>query len=113
MRAMTNIAAIDDETITISFTVDEDAPDVIRNYAEISSDNGDDCDSTPDNTNGNQVVETATNGMVDDQIGNGCNPGGDEDDHDIATIRLNEAPAPSILIDKLDANPSLDQDGVV
>ena len=27
--------------------------------------------------------------MIDDDIGNGSNPGGDEDDHDLATITIN------------------------
>ena len=26
--------------------------------------------------------------MIDDDIGNGCNTGGDEDDHDLATITV-------------------------
>lgn len=38
----------------ISFIINEDAGETIRNFAEISSDNGDDCDSIPDAINRNQ-----------------------------------------------------------
>ena len=44
--------------------------------------------------------------MIDDDIGNGCNPGGDEDDHDLAEINVNfPGNGPAIGIEKLDANP--------
>lgn len=89
-RTVTNIPAGTTKTITIKFAINANAPKTMINYAEISSDDGDDCDSIPDATNGNQTGETPETGMVDDAIGNGCNPGGDEDDHDKAVITLGE-----------------------
>ena len=78
-------------TRTITFTINADAPNNISNFAEISEDNApegnEDCDSTPDGINGNQPGET-DGALVDDEIGDGCNPGGDEDDSDIETITL-------------------------
>ena len=47
--------------------------------------------------------------MRNNQIGNGCEPGGDEDDHDFERIVVVK-PEPSIVIDKRDAN-SADLDG--
>ena len=90
MRSIASLATNSDTTLTISFTIDANATGTIKNYAEISSDDGLDCDSTPDNTNGNQTGETDANGLVDDQIGTGCNPGGDEDDHDVAVISVQD-----------------------
>ena len=104
-----NIIAGQSSVLTVSFTVDANAPSSITNYAEISADDGDDCDSTPDDTNGNGTGETT--GLIDDDIGTGCNTGGDEDDHDPETITIGN-PDPSIKIDKLDANPN-DQDNNV
>ena len=97
----------------ITFTIDTDAPNRINNFAEISRDDGDDCDSTPDGINGNQDGETESTGMVNDNIGNGCNPGGDEDDHDIEPITIPDPIVPSIIIDKRDANSDFDQDGSI
>jgi len=75
--------------IEVYFRIEEDAPDVIENYAEISDDDGDDCDSTPDDANGNQDGETFETGMIDDEIGGRCDETGtDEDDHDIAVLTL-------------------------
>ena len=74
--------------LPVSFTINDDAPASISNFAEIASDSGDDCDSTPDTTNGNGSGES--NELDDNQIGSGCQPGGDEDDHDIETIAIVE-----------------------
>ncbi len=66
----------------IVLTVDADAPQGmnISNFAEISGDNGDDQDSTPDddNTNDGPVTDNETDGANDDQ-----------DDHDVETIVIN------------------------
>ena len=51
--------------------------------------------------------------MIDDDIGNGCNPGGDEDDHDPASIVVGTPTNPSIAIDKVDNNAANDEDGSV
>ncbi len=85
-RTLSNIAAGASRKVTITFTIDQNAPTTIKNYAEISEDDGDDCDSTPDNTNGNGSGEST--GLVDDSIGTGCQPGGDEDDHDVEVITV-------------------------
>lgn len=94
--------------VPITFTIDADAAGTIVNFAEISEDNNDDCDSVADNTNGNQPGENDGT-QVNDDIGDGCNPGGDEDDSDLEPIVI---PGPSIAVDKTDNNP-VDQDGVV
>jgi len=80
--------------VQIRFLVTGDVTGSIRNFAEISSDSGDDCDSTPDSINGNQTWETSATGMDDNNIWNGCNPGGDEDDHDFADITVEETFVP-------------------
>ena len=111
--SLANIPADSSTAIALTLRVSDTAVagDTI-NYAEISSAEGwDDCDSTPDSTNGNQTGETTETGMIDDDIGNGCNSGGDEDDHDLAVITV-ETTLPSIAIDKTDSN-DLDQDTVV
>ncbi len=41
----------DSYTVNITFKIAANAPTTIKNYAEISEDDGDDCDSTPDDTN--------------------------------------------------------------
>jgi uncharacterized repeat protein (TIGR01451 family) len=84
-RTISSIGAGNDRNVTISFTIDSDAAGTIRNFAEISSDNGDDCDSNPDSINGGSETWETT-GMIDDEIGGGCNSGWDEDDHDVAVI---------------------------
>ena len=69
-------------TETITFTIDSGISGNINNYAEISSDDGDDCDSIPDQDNTNDA-------LTNDEIGSRCdiNPD-DEDDHDIETITV-------------------------
>lgn len=106
----TAIALKPNETkdIDIRFEVTETSATTIKNYAEISQDDGDDCDSTPDNLNQNTPGEKDGT-LVDDEMRDGCNKTGDEDDHDVAEIKV-VIPAPSIKIDKTDANPA-DKDG--
>jgi len=83
-RNISNIPAGGDTTLTIRFTINTDATGAIRNFAEISADSGDDCDSTPDAINGNGTGESTW--LIDDDIWNGCNIWWDEDDHDVAEI---------------------------
>jgi len=85
VRTITNIPAGENTPLSITFTIDSDAPKNIDNFAEISDDSGDDCDSNPDSTNGwDETGETT--GLVDNEIGSRCDEIGDEDDHDIAPI---------------------------
>jgi uncharacterized repeat protein (TIGR01451 family) len=80
--------------VQITFTVDADAPSVINNYAEIASDDGDDCDSIPDDENGNDD-------LVNDRINSGCDDENDEDDHDIETITIGNTPSDVVLTKEL------------
>jgi len=72
------LAAGADTYIDITFTIDAGFSGTIDNLAEISSDDGNDKDSTTDTNPTNDT-------LVDDEINNG---GGDEDDHDIETITV-------------------------
>ena len=86
---------------SINLRVREDAQDgTVINWAEISSDDGDDVDSTPDDNNNNDChgglgrdevdpnSDDRTNG-TGDANGNGtCDTGEDEDDHDPAVITI-------------------------
>gem|GEM_PF-6458116 len=56
----------------------------IANYAEISADDGDDCDSTADANDSNDGQ------VIDNNIGQGCDEGGDEDDHDVEEITITQ-----------------------
>ena len=47
-RTISSLTAGSDTTLSITFTIDADAPRTIKNLAEISNDDGNDCDSTPD-----------------------------------------------------------------
>jgi len=78
--------------VQITFTVDSDAPSTIKNYAEISSDDGNDCDSTPDQTVGNDE-------LINDMINPGCEDNNDEDDHDIETITIGDT-TPEVVLTK-------------
>jgi hypothetical protein len=93
--------------VNISFTIDDDAPKNINNFAEISDDNGDDCDSTPDSINGNGTGEST--GLVDDVIGTACETGGDEDDHDIAPIVVEDVDVTPPSCVSLTASPNSNQ----
>ena len=73
-----SIAAWDSESETITFTISSSYVGDIENIAEITSDNGNDIDSTTDTSSSNDVV-------VDDVINNSSN---DEDDHDVEEIEV-------------------------
>jgi len=103
-----NIAVWTNRSETISFIINSSAPATIKNFAEISYDDGNDCDSTPDSINGNQTGEKENDGLIDDDIWNGCNAGGDEDDHDIAVIKINQDKPNVYLVKSLKASQSAD-----
>lgn len=62
------ISAGGSQVETITFTIESGVSGTITNYAEISEDDGDDCDSTPDQDRNNDA-------LVDNAIGVGCEPG--------------------------------------
>ena len=97
-RTITNIAAGASKVVSIQFKVSANPPASITNYAEISRDDGDDCDSTPDSNATNDGT------VIDNAIGTGCNPGGDEDDHDPETITTGTVTSSNCL--ELTATPS-------
>ena len=79
------LAAGATEDITITMTADSVAPGEFVNWAEISSDDGDDVDSTPDANQANDNQPAAPGDATDDVIDN---TGGDEDDHDLASVSV-------------------------
>ncbi len=91
------LAAGDDVTVDVTFTIDSDyTDDTITNWAEISAADDDDdddnaaptdSDSTPDSDNQNTAGETDGT-YVDDATNQDGNNGGDEDDHDGETITI-------------------------
>ncbi len=85
-RTISRIEAGTSVPLTIRFTIAANPPSSITNLAEISSDDGNDCDSTPDTNAGNDGTP------VDNAIGIGCESGGDEDDHDPETITTGTPP---------------------
>lgn len=104
VRTIGSIAPGNSTTLNIIFTINDDAPQNINNFAEISSDNGEDCDSTPDSVNGNEDGENI--GLIDDAIGTACEPDGDEDDHDIAPIVVQDGEITPPTCDSITANPN-------
>ncbi len=94
-----SIAPGQSQVITVAMTADVGFTGQASNHAEISNADGpagetvSDIDSTPDTSN--------TDTLVDDEINNA---GGDEDDHDIATVNVGAAPIYDLaLIKTLDA----------
>jgi uncharacterized repeat protein (TIGR01451 family) len=78
--------------VEIIFKVNSNPATSIVNKAEISAaTGGTDIDSTPDATDGNQAGEKG-NQIVDDAIDQNGNNGGDEDDHDFATLSTCDLP---------------------
>ena len=73
---------------TLDFKIKSDATWTITNWAEIASDDWDDCDSIPDTDVENDKVTW----VVDNDIWDWCNPGWDEDDHDPESIVIKETP---------------------
>ncbi len=101
VRTIANLPAGQSVTLGLNLRVKADATagDTI-NWAEISSDEGDDVDSTPDSNNNNDChgglgrdsVDPNSDDRLDgtgDANGNGtCDTGEDEDDHDPAVITI-------------------------
>lgn len=84
-RVLSSLKAGESTDVTITFTLNSSATGTIRNIAEISDDDGNDCDSTTD-------TDSTNDALTDDEIGTRCdtNPD-DEDDHDIAEITVDES----------------------
>ncbi len=74
------LAAGDTITLPVTLTVGESPRGSIDNHAEIYRDDLADRDSTPELEQGNWSSDTVVDDVLD-------NHGGDEDDHDIATVR--------------------------
>ena len=68
------------------------------NWAEISSDSGDDIDSTPDANQGNDNQPAAPGDPTDNVVDNTA---GDEDDHDPAPITVEETPVFDLALIKV------------
>ena len=79
------LAAGDDVEIGITLTADSVATGDFVNWAEISSDDGDDIDSTPDTDQANDAQPDAPGDATDDVTDN---TDGDEDDHDPAGVSV-------------------------
>jgi hypothetical protein len=56
------------KTFSIIFAVNSQATTIINNFAEISQDDGADCDSFPDAINGNQSGESEASGLIDNSL---------------------------------------------
>lgn len=67
-RVISSLRSGQEISYMIEFEVGTNAPTTMTNYAEISGDDGADCDSTPDAINGNQTGETLATGMVDNEL---------------------------------------------
>jgi uncharacterized repeat protein (TIGR01451 family) len=101
------------KTIEITLKIDVLTGKLI-NWAEISNDDGNDIDSTPDTNNDNDChggkprtevdpnSDNRTDGVGDTDKDGVCEAGEDEDDHDPAEINVGTVPA--IEVDKRDAN---------
>lgn len=81
--------------VSIRFTIATNAPSSITNLAEISRDDGNDCDSTPDTNPTNDGTP------VDNEVGTVCEPGGDEDDHDPETITIDNGSVYDLALKKV------------
>lgn len=87
-RTIASLAAGASTTVDITFKVQTGANGNIINKAEISAaSGGTDDDSTPDNIDGNQPGEVSPL-LKDDVVNENGKTGGDEDDHDIASITI-------------------------
>lgn len=107
------ITAWSTKNINISFKIDTISWKLI-NWSEISKDDGNDVDSTPDDNPKNDChggkiwpdidpnSDNRTDGIGDANHNGVCEPGEDEDDADPAEIDVGTVPA--IAIDKRDAN---------
>lgn len=91
-RTIASIPAGTSIPLEIIFEVNNSPGTTITNKAEISdATGGTDIDSTPDDTDGNQAGETG-NQLVNDAIDQNGKTGGDEDDHDFATLSTCDLP---------------------
>ena len=79
------LAAGQSTTVDITLTADSVSPGEFVNWAEISSDDGADVDSTPDTNQANDNQPAAPGDATDDVIDNTA---GDEDDHDPAGVSV-------------------------
>ena len=79
------LLAGDSVDIPITMTADSATPGAAVNWAEISSDDGNDVDSTPDANQGNDNQPAGPNTPGDNVTDN---TGGDEDDHDPAGVSV-------------------------
>ncbi len=87
-------ASVDiDVTMTAGATIGD-----FVNWAEISSDSGDDIDSTPDANQGNDSQPAGPGEPTDDEVDNAS---GDEDDHDPAPISVVDAPVYDLALTKV------------
>ena len=88
------ITAGSSQTLSITTTVNGSVTGTITNRAEIHADNGDDVDSTTDQTQANDVFSwdnnTGENGLA----------WGDEDDHDPAQITVDQIIYPDLFVTK-------------
>ena len=75
-------------SVDITFMVNGSVTGTITNIAEISNDNGNDGDSSPDTNMNNDcyAVDNSTTGIASGSTS--CTPSSDEDDHDHAEITL-------------------------
>ncbi|MEZ4836821.1 MAG: DUF11 domain-containing protein [Caldilineaceae bacterium] len=102
VNTIASLAAGQQTTLDIVLRIAADyRGDQLTNWAEISSGDDDqnpnntpptDVDSTPDGTNQNTPGEQDGQ-LVDDEVGQDGNNGGDEDDHDLAIITVDQLPA--------------------
>jgi len=97
-NTISSLIAGECETLTIILAIDANVTGTsIVNYAEISSDDGDDIDSTPDSDDGNDAGGASNTPSDDATDGNGTgtpgdtDPSSDEDDHDPAEIQLEQS----------------------
>jgi hypothetical protein len=90
-----NVLPGDSVRVPITLRAQSPTASIALNFAEIANDDGDDFDSTADTSRTNDNQPTAagdpTDGVID-------NSGGDEDDHDIASVSI--ASDPSIGVSK-------------
>jgi uncharacterized repeat protein (TIGR01451 family) len=96
VAALAALAAGDSTTVDITFTVNSDASGTLNNYAEISSADDDGNPATPAPTDIDSIPDSdpsdsgpATGGdSGDDDVTQDGRGGGDEDDHDVASIAV-------------------------
>lgn len=83
-------------TLTVTARVDDPTAAPFVNVAEISSDSGDDDDSTPDNDLSSDALVDITDPAV---LANDSDATDDEDDHDVAELRLDHSIGNQVWLD--------------